>query len=70
MHPKYYTHAGDPVISPTGLLIREEEIRNKTFAYSYSGRPIKQTLSITLMCVIPLFHLQAYLWHDYWARII
>lgn len=29
MHPKYYTHAGDPVISPTGLIIREEEIRNK-----------------------------------------
>ena len=70
MHPKYYTHAGDPVISPTGLLIREEEICNKTFAYSYSGTPIKHILSTTLMHVILLFHLQAYLWHYYWAQII
>ena len=61
MHPKYYTHAGDPVISATGLLRREEEICNKTFAYFYSGTPIKHTLSFTLMRVILLFHLQAYL---------
>ena len=61
MHPKYYTHAGDPVISATGLLIREEEVCNKTFAYSYSRTPIKHTLSITLMRVILLFHLRAYL---------
>ena len=50
MHPKYYTHAGDPVISATGLLIREEEICNKTFAYSYSGTPIKHILSTTHAC--------------------